>query len=146
MWRLPSGYSREQLERYRELRRAFFTSDVTRHRISAAPALRAFAAEWFDDEPAIMIGMSHLYALGSHIHTDTLNTASTDDWAHTVRFWCALEDIDPRSGPIRFYAGTHRIITATIREENPDGAPRLPGHVDPAHARTLRGGVPGAVH
>lgn len=117
MWRLPAGYSKEQLENHRRLRAEFFTRDTTHLALTGVRPLRAFAETWFGEECVTLSGGTHLYSLGSHIHSDTLNTATTENPDHLLRFWCALEDISPQSGPIRFYPGTHRSISAVIREQ-----------------------------
>ncbi len=87
------------------------------------PALLDFARRRFKAEPVLRNPFSGLYSLAAPpgapnpSHTDTLNTAAPDPWEAELRVWGALEDIDPDSGPLYFYPGSHRLISRAIRED-----------------------------
>jgi len=105
------------LPAHREARKDFYDADKTYEALCFEPQLLDFLRLRFSDEPVLRMVGTHLYSLGSHLHTDCLNTAATDPWEHELRIWAALEDIDPTSGPVFLYPRSHRLITEKIREE-----------------------------
>ena len=89
------------------------------------PELMAFARWQFGAEPVLRIPSTHLFSVGSHLHSDFLATAAPDPWEREFRAWGALEDIDAASGPLYLLPGSHRLIMATIREELLESRPEM---------------------
>ena len=89
------------------------------------PRLLAFAQWRFGATPVLRIPGTHLFSVGSHLHSDFLATAAPDPWEREFRAWGALEDIDPASGLIYFLPGSHHTIMATIREELLESRPEM---------------------
>lgn len=114
--RSQSDRGQEGLQRLRLARTVLQEADETHHGLCFHPDILAFAQSYFGAEPVLRLWGTHLYTAGSHIHADCLNSAATDPWEHELRLWCALEDVDPASGPIYHYPGSHRSISGDIRE------------------------------
>ncbi len=85
------------------------------------PRLHALARLRFGDAPAFWNGMTHVAPAGPvpgeevRVHADYASGGWTPDpWSDGLRFWCALEDIDLRSGPFFVYRGSHRSVTPKV--------------------------------
>ena len=81
------------------------------------PDLQSFARWRFGAEPFLRLVGTNLFSLGTHLHSDFLAAAAPDPWEREFRVWGALEDIDPESGPMYLYPGSHRSVVASLREE-----------------------------
>ena len=108
------------------MRRGSFHDDSTEaESLWCHPDLMTFARWRFRAEPVLRLVGTHLFSIGSHLHSDFLATAAPDPWELEFRAWAALEDIDPASGPLYLYPGSHRSIMATVREELLEAQPEM---------------------
>ena len=104
--------------------------------------VRSFAQDCFGAEPVFSHGSTTLYPTGrapdvpQPPHADYLSSAAPDPWTMGLRFWCALEDIDPDSGPLEIWPRSHtevspRVQTALV-DEDPEIAAGLVRQLDAA--------------
>ena len=106
-----------RLAEHRATRARFYERDETFLDICLNDKIVAFARYRFGGEPALKTFGAHRWSMGSHIHADNVNSAASDPWENDIRVWCALEDIDPRSGPMYLYPESHKLVSGNIREE-----------------------------
>jgi ectoine hydroxylase-related dioxygenase (phytanoyl-CoA dioxygenase family) len=86
------------------------------------PELIAFLAGHFGADPVMRAPQTGARHRGAEMHADGFHTP-VDPPGAEIRVWVALEDIDPRSGPIYMIPGSHTIIQAIrdrILREHPD--------------------------
>ena len=108
------------------------TSDTVQ-KIFFEPLLLELAGHRFTAEPVFAHGYTSLYPI--HLadsepymrlpHSDYLAAAAPDPWTLGLRFWCALEDIDSRSGPFYIRKGSHRLVSEQLQRDMLDSDPEL---------------------
>lgn len=90
----------------------FLESDIVRGLI-LEPRLAAILADLLGATPLACNTLNLEFGSQQRDHTDSLYMSSPDR-EHLVASWIALEDGSPDSGPLRYYAGSHRIPPYTF--------------------------------
>lgn len=73
-----------------------------------APRLAAKLNEMLGGSPLVCNTLNFEFGSSQPYHTDSLYMTPPRDF-NLVATWIALEDVHPDSGPLRFYAGSHKI-------------------------------------
>jgi hypothetical protein len=85
----------------------YLESDLVR-RVVLEARLAAILADLLDAAPLVCNSLNLEFGSQQRDHTDSLYMSALDG-VHLVASWIALEDGSPDSGPLRYYAGSHRI-------------------------------------
>jgi len=75
---------------------------------SANPAVFAFLSAIFEDAPKAFQGLTFWNGSQQAIHKDTAYVKVDSNLMHLAASWLALEDIQPGTGELEFYVGSHR--------------------------------------
>jgi ectoine hydroxylase-related dioxygenase (phytanoyl-CoA dioxygenase family) len=74
----------------------------------AAPAVVEFLATIFEDQPKAFQGLTFWNGSQQAIHKDTAYVKIDSNPMHLAATWLALEDIQPGTGELEYYVGSHR--------------------------------------
>lgn len=92
-----------------------------------APKLLAFLRDIFQEEPVAFQTLYFEYGSRQYAHQDTA-FVYTEPQYHFVASWIALEDIEPNTGELFYYPGSHKMDdllfgegTKALRPGDPDG-------------------------
>lgn len=75
---------------------------------SAAPRVIEFLAAIFEDQPKAFQGLTFWNGSQQVIHKDTAYVKIDSNPMHLAATWLALEDIQPGTGELEYYIGSHR--------------------------------------
>jgi ectoine hydroxylase-related dioxygenase (phytanoyl-CoA dioxygenase family) len=97
------------------------------HNLIFAPKLLAFLKDIFREEPVAFQTLYFEYGSQQYAHQDTA-FVYTEPPYHFVASWIALEDIQPNTGELFYYPGSHKMDdllfgegTKALRPGDPDG-------------------------
>jgi len=110
------GYTNEKQALVKRARYDFHRENEAAQALIFNDDLQAFLQSCFGEEPVMRQPETGLYHRRTPDHTDSLDF-KISPLGDEVRVWCALEDIDPDSGPVYFVAGSHSAISADLERE-----------------------------
>jgi hypothetical protein len=82
-------------------------SSATREAV-AAPRVVEFLSAIFEDQPKAFQGLTFWNGSQQAIHKDTAYVKIDSNPMHLAATWLALEDIQPGTGELEYYVGSHR--------------------------------------
>jgi phytanoyl-CoA hydroxylase len=85
----------------------YAVSEAAREAI-ASPMVRAFLSAIFEDAPKAFQGLTFWNGSQQAIHKDTAYVKIDSNPMHLAATWLALEDIQPGTGELQYYVGSHR--------------------------------------
>lgn len=86
----------------------FHNSSIAAKKLSLHRSLARFLGHIFREAPVVMQSLTFMKSTQQEIHQDHAYVVAETP-SHMAASWIALEDIDPKSGPLMYYAGSHTI-------------------------------------
>ena len=100
-------YRREELDSNRIKFNHMHTISGPACRLSLNREVCEFLTQVFDDAPCVLQSLTFIRGSQQPIHIDYPYVCAQTKLAHLAASWVALEDVDPRAGPLAYYPGSH---------------------------------------
>lgn len=101
-------YSREELDRDQTKLNSVHVISSAACRLSLTREVCQFLAHVFRSPPCVLQSLTFTKGSQQPIHIDYPYVRTQTRLAHLAASWIPLEDVDPRSGPLAYYPGSHR--------------------------------------
>jgi ectoine hydroxylase-related dioxygenase (phytanoyl-CoA dioxygenase family) len=91
-------------------------------RLACRPEIRRLLRAAYGREPFAFQTLSFRRGTEQALHSDTIHFNS-EPAGFMCGVWIALEDVDPRSGPLLYQPGSHRLPVLNMRDVGVNGSP-----------------------
>jgi hypothetical protein len=93
-------------------------------RLACRPEILRLLRASYGRQPFAFQTLSFRRGTEQALHSDTIHFNS-EPAGFMCGVWIALEDVDPRSGPLLYQPGSHRLPVLSMRDVGVDGAPAV---------------------